>query len=50
MTKPVTFTLDGQTIEAEAGQTILEAADAAGVYIPRLCHMPGLVPWGGCRV
>jgi len=50
MTKPVSFTLDGKTIEAEAGQTILEAADAAGVYIPRLCHMPGLVPWGGCRV
>jgi [NiFe] hydrogenase diaphorase moiety small subunit len=50
MTKPVNFTLDGKTIEAESGQTILEAADAAGVYIPRLCHMPGLVPWGGCRV
>ncbi|MBM3957820.1 MAG: (2Fe-2S)-binding protein [Gemmatimonadetes bacterium] len=50
MTKPVSFTLDGKTIEAEAGQTIMEAADAAGVYIPRLCHMPGLVPWGGCRV
>ena len=50
MTKPVNFTLDGKTIEAEADQTIMEAADAAGVYIPRLCHMPGLVPWGGCRV
>jgi [NiFe] hydrogenase diaphorase moiety small subunit len=50
MINPVTFTLDGKTVEAEAGQTILEAAEAAGVYIPRLCHMPGLVPWGGCRV
>ncbi len=50
MINPVTFTLDGKTTEAEAGQTLLEAADAAGVYIPRLCHMPGLVPWGGCRV
>jgi len=50
MINPVTFTLDGRTVEAEAGQTILEAAEAAGVYIPRLCHMPGLVPWGGCRV
>lgn len=50
MTNPVTFTLNGQTVQAEAGQTIMEAADAAGVYIPRLCHMPGLEPWGGCRV
>lgn len=50
MTNPVTLTLDGKPLEAEAGQTLLEAADAAGVYIPRLCHMPGLTPWGGCRV
>lgn len=50
MNNPVTFTLDGKTTQAEAGQTLIEAADAAGVYIPRLCHMPGLVPWGGCRV
>lgn len=50
MTNPVTFTLNGQTVKAEAGQSIMEAADAAGVYIPRLCHMPGLEPWGGCRV
>lgn len=50
MNNPVTFTLDGKSLEAEAGQTIIQAADAAGVYIPRLCHMPGLEPWGGCRV
>jgi len=50
MINPVTFTLDGKTIEAEAGKTILEAAEAAGVYIPRLCHLPGLEPYGGCRV
>jgi [NiFe] hydrogenase diaphorase moiety small subunit len=37
-------------IEADCGQTILEAAEAAGVYIPRLCHFPGLEPFGGCRV
>jgi len=50
MINPVTFTLDGKTIEAESGQTIVDAADAAGVYIPRLCHLPGLEPYGGCRV
>jgi len=46
----VTFFLDGSTVEADPGQTIMEAADAAGHYIPRLCHKPGLEPWGGCRV
>ena len=50
MSEHVSFTIDGRTIEATPGQTIMEAADAAGIYIPRLCHMPGLKPWGGCRV
>jgi [NiFe] hydrogenase diaphorase moiety small subunit len=50
MPNTVTFLLDGEAVEAEAGQTILEAADGAGVYIPRLCHLPGLEPWGACRL
>jgi len=31
-------------------ESILEAADAAGIYIPRLCHKEGLAPHGSCRV
>jgi [NiFe] hydrogenase diaphorase moiety small subunit len=50
MTQTVTFTIDGKEIEGRPGQTIIEAADEAGVYIPRLCHKPGLEPFGGCRV
>lgn len=50
MTDKVTFTIDGKEIQARHGQTIIEAADDAGVYIPRLCHKPGLVPFGSCRV
>lgn len=50
MSETVTFFLDGNVVEARPGQTIIEAADAAGIYIPRLCHKPGLAPWGGCRV
>lgn len=50
LTKALTFVLDGQEITAESGQTIIEAADAAGVYIPRLCHKPGLSPYGSCRL
>ena len=45
-----TFVMDGRDIEAKAGQSILEAADSAGLYIPRLCHHKDLVPGGHCRV
>lgn len=44
------FTLDGREIPLVPGQTVIEAADAAGIYIPRLCHKPGLEPFGSCRV
>jgi [NiFe] hydrogenase diaphorase moiety small subunit len=46
----VTMIIDGQEIQAEAGQTVMEAADEAGVYIPRLCYHPDLPPGGHCRV
>ncbi|NPD68182.1 2Fe-2S iron-sulfur cluster binding domain-containing protein (plasmid) [Lichenicola cladoniae] len=46
----IRFTVDGIEIEAVAGQTVIEACDAAGIYIPRLCHHPDLAPAGQCRV
>ena len=46
----IALTIDGRQVEATPGQTILEAAEAAGVYIPRLCWMKGLTPAGACRV
>ena len=49
-TDKVTFLLDGETVEADPDETILEAADRVGCYIPRLCHMEGLEPFGGCRL
>ncbi len=45
-----TFLMDGRSVVATAGQSILEAAEAGGIYVPRLCHKPGLVPWGACRI
>lgn len=45
-----TFTVDGAPVEAAPGQTIIQACDAAGIYIPRLCHHPDLEPAGHCRV
>ena len=50
MPETITLTIDGVPIEAQPGQNVIEAADAAGIYIPRLCHKPGLEPFGSCRL
>lgn len=50
MNDKFTFSIDDVEVEATPGQTILEAADAAGIYIPRLCAFKGLTPAGACRV
>ncbi len=46
----VNITIDGQPVQAEAGSTILDAATAAGISIPTLCHHPALKPVGNCRM
>jgi [NiFe] hydrogenase diaphorase moiety small subunit len=46
----VTLTIDGKAVTASPGQTILKAAEAAGIYIPRLCAYKDLIPYGSCRV
>jgi [NiFe] hydrogenase diaphorase moiety small subunit len=45
-----TFNLDGQDIPFSEGQTLMEAATAAGVYIPHLCHNPEFTPHGSCKL
>lgn len=45
-----TITIDGKTIPFAAGQTIMDAAKAANVYIPHLCYYPDLKPHGSCRL
>ncbi len=42
--------IDGSEISFERGQTIMEAAQAAGVYIPHLCHHPDFTPHGSCKL
>ena len=44
------ITIDGQQIPFTEGQTIMEAATAAGVYIPHLCHHPEFTPHGSCKL
>jgi [NiFe] hydrogenase diaphorase moiety small subunit len=48
--KPLRLTVDGVEITGLEGQSVIQACDAAGIYIPRLCHHPDLKPTGTCRV
>jgi [NiFe] hydrogenase diaphorase moiety small subunit len=50
MNAKITFTIDGVEITGNEGQTIMQAADDAGVYIPRLCYHPEVQAHGSCRV
>jgi NADH dehydrogenase/NADH:ubiquinone oxidoreductase subunit G len=46
----MTVLIDNRPIEAIAGQTVLEAALAADIYIPHLCTHPTLVVQGECKL
>jgi [NiFe] hydrogenase diaphorase moiety small subunit len=45
-----TFKLDGVEIPFEPGQSILQAALAAGRHIPHLCYHPEFKPHGSCKL
>jgi NADH-quinone oxidoreductase subunit G len=42
--------VDGQEIEARKGSMLIEATDAAGVYIPRFCYHKHLSVAANCRM
>ena len=44
------LSINGQAVTATSGQTILEAARAAGIFIPSLCHHPAVSSHGACRI
>ena len=46
----ITFKLNGQTVQGEKGQYILQVAEKCGVDIPTLCHHKALDPAGMCRM
>ena len=50
MSDEQSFTLDGRRIPFQNGQTVMQAALEAGVYIPHLCFNPEFTPHGSCRV
>lgn len=46
----IEFEIDGQRIQAESGMNIIEAADEAGITIPRFCYHPDLSVVANCRM
>ncbi len=50
MADTVTLNIDSKEVQGRPGMTILQVAQAAGVYIPTLCYHPLLEPYGGCRM
>ncbi|MBN2028092.1 MAG: (2Fe-2S)-binding protein [Actinobacteria bacterium] len=46
----VNLVIDGQSVEAEEGWTILEAARYYGIDIPTLCYEEGLSSYSACRL
>lgn len=48
--KKINLTIDGRVAKAFAGDTVLEAIQKSGHYVPTLCHDPFLKPFGACRL
>ena len=48
--KEIHLQVDGKSVLAEEGMTILDAARSVGVAIPTLCDHEKLAPYGACRI
>lgn len=48
--KSIQIVLDGRTIAARPGELIIQAAERAGVFIPRFCYHPRMSSVGVCRM
>ncbi len=50
MPETINLTIDGSTVRAVKGTSVLDAALEYGICIPHLCHLKGLLPAGLCRL
>lgn len=50
MSETNTFILDDQEISFTPGQSVMQAALSAGVFIPHLCYHPEFRPHGSCKL
>jgi formate dehydrogenase alpha subunit len=46
----ITLTIDGKKISCPEGKSVLQAAEAHGIKIPKLCYHHSLKPFGACRL
>jgi iron-only hydrogenase group A len=46
----ITLTINGKTVTAQQGQTLLQVCRAQGIDIPTLCYLEDLFPSGACRM
>ncbi|PKU25601.1 formate dehydrogenase subunit alpha [Telmatospirillum siberiense] len=46
----VTLSIDGRTLQAAEGTSVMRAAAEAGIAIPKLCATDSLEPFGSCRL
>ena len=47
-THHVVVVVDGRPVEAREGSNLLDALQANGIRVPRLCHDPRVAPTGSC--
>jgi NADH-quinone oxidoreductase subunit G len=47
--RTLTVTVDGRPFEAQPGSLVIDAAIAAGSYVPHFCYHPRMTPVGMCR-
>ncbi|WVT75730.1 NADH-quinone oxidoreductase subunit NuoG (plasmid) [Sinorhizobium chiapasense] len=46
----VSVTINGQTLDVDAGTTVLQAAQRLGIEIPTFCYLKRLPPLASCRM
>ena len=46
----ITITIDGQEVQTQEGEYILNAARANGIYIPAICYLTRCSPTLACRI
>ena len=50
MEKIINFKIDGKSVEAQKGETILEVARKNDIYIPTMCYISKTTPCASCRM
>ena len=50
MDKIINFTIDGKSVEAQKGETILQVARKNSIYIPTMCYISKTTPCASCRM